>query len=69
MDSLQSLKMSPKVQSAVQRATTRRMTPEDLLEQKVSYVYGMLDSANTLTRDQVREMLLEQTGVGASTPK
>jgi hypothetical protein len=38
------------------------MTPEQIFEQKISYVFGMLDADNPLTKDDVRRILREQAG-------
>ncbi len=40
-------------------AAGRKMTAEEIEEQRLSYVMSALSSKNTLTRDQVRAMLKE----------
>ena len=61
-DSLLSLKTSESLLSAVRAAATRKMTSDELLEQRVSFVYGSMDSSSVVTRERVRQMLLEQGG-------
>ena len=40
----------------------RRLTKEEIFEQEVSFVYGNMPSKSTITKEQVREYLLEQRG-------
>lgn len=62
-DSLLSIKTSEQLMNAVRAASSRKMTTAELLEQRVSFVYGSMDAASAMTRERVRELLLEQ-GVG-----
>jgi SpoU rRNA methylase family enzyme len=59
-DALLTIKSKQGLLDAVQRAASRTMSPEERLEQRVSFVFGSIDS--TVTRDQVRDLLLEQEG-------
>jgi hypothetical protein len=38
------------------------MTAGDLLEQRVSFVYGSIDAASGVTRERVRQLILQQEG-------
>jgi hypothetical protein len=68
-DSLLTLKTNQKLLSAVERAASRKMTSEELREQRVSFVYGSMDSSSSVTRDRVRQMLLDQEGAAVSLVK
>ncbi len=61
-DSLLSLKTDQSLLDAVARAAARKMSVGDLLEQRVSFVYGSMDSGSNVTRDQVRKLIIEQQG-------
>ena len=64
-ESLLSLKTSEALLSAVRVAGARKMTTDELLEQRVSFVYGSMDSSSAVTRERVRQMLLEQGGAAS----
>jgi hypothetical protein len=61
-ESLLSLKTSEKLLDAVRAASRRKMTSDEILEQRVSFVYGSMDAASAVTRDRVRQMILDQEG-------
>jgi predicted transcriptional regulator len=60
--SLFSLKTSQAVLDSVQRAASRKMSPHEALEQRVSFVYGTMDAKSNVTREQVRQLIIEQQG-------
>lgn len=68
-DNFTGLKSSPQVLNALERAASRRPTSAELLEQRVSFVFGTIDRDNGVTRERVRELLLEQQGVAAEAGK
>lgn len=47
---------------ALQSATTRAPTREQVEAQRLSFVMGVLPEDNDMTREQVREMLDKQDG-------
>ncbi len=51
---------NPGLLDAVRSAPEKR-SPHELFEQKVSFVFGSIDR-NTMTREQVREAMLQQAG-------
>ena len=61
-DSLLSLKTSPNLLQALRKAGSRPMSAKDLLEQRISFVYGSIDSKSGVTRDRIRQLILEQGG-------
>lgn len=56
------LKTDPGLLSALQGASQRKQTAAEMLEQRISFVYGSVSSKNGVTRDQVRQLILEQEG-------
>lgn len=50
---------------ALQASLSRKPTAEEVREQRVSFVYGSLSSRSNVTRDQVRQRLVEQEGRAA----
>lgn len=57
------LKTDPGLLSALQGAAQHKQTAAEMLEQRVSFVYGSVGSQNGVTREQVRKLILEQEGV------
>ena len=60
-------KMSPELIAALAKAKDHVMSPEEIFEQRVSFVYSGVDTRNPnhKTKDDIREMLIQQTGVPA----
>ena len=47
------------------RAAPAKRSPHELFEQKVSFVFGSIDR-NSMTKEQVRDVMLQQAGEPAS---
>lgn len=47
---------------ALQRATSRTMSPSELHAQRVSFIMGSIKDPNTVTRAQVEDVLAKQEG-------
>jgi Fic family protein len=58
----QELKTDPALLAALQRALAMPQTPEDVDQQRLSFVMGSLKSTNGITRAQVQEILAQQEG-------
>jgi hypothetical protein len=56
--------MSPELTAALKRLAGRRMSPEELAEQRVSFAFSGqdFDSPGRLTKDEVRELLNDPEG-------
>lgn len=52
--------MSPELEAAIERAKNHVMTPEEVFEQRVSFVWGM--GKGDRTKDEIREMLAKSQG-------
>lgn len=57
--------MSPELRAALERVKGHVMTPEEIFEQQVSFVYGNLSFSSTITKDEVRARLMQHHGVPA----
>ena len=50
--------------------TAHKPTPADILEQRVSFAFSSVKPSSCVTREQVRQVILEQCGwVSASFPR
>jgi len=63
MDTLMELKTNPKLLSSLKDAASKKQTVDEIREQKVSFVYGSLSSKSAVTREQVRQLLVDREGV------
>lgn len=59
------LKTNTGLLDALKVATAKKTSSKELLEQRVSFVYGSLKSKSGVTRDQVRQVIVEQEGIEA----
>lgn len=57
------LDTSPDLLLALKGAAHHKQSAEEVLEQRVSFVYGSVGSKNGVTREQVRKLILEQEGI------
>ena len=61
-----SLKTDEKLLNAVRRVAQQRLSADDLMEQRVSFVYSSMSSDKSgVTREHVRQIILQQGGVAA----
>jgi hypothetical protein len=50
------------LETLIREAASRKMTPAEVFEQRVSFVYGMLSHNSPLTKEDVRARLAEKYG-------
>jgi hypothetical protein len=62
VDRVLDLKDGDRLKKALKGAASVPMTAEDVMRQRVSYVYGSIDADNGVTRERVRQLILEQEG-------
>ena len=63
LEGVLNLKTDEKLLTAVRLASQHRLNAEELLEQRVSFVYGSLGKSTAgMTKDHVRQVILEQQG-------
>jgi hypothetical protein len=60
------LKTKASTLKALENAARRRLTPDEILKQRVSFVMGSLDAESPITREKVEKQLAEQRGVKAA---
>lgn len=62
--SLSNHKTSPRLLELIERARHHKMTPEEVFEQRVSFVYGQQDhdNPNPRSKDEIREKLIALYG-------
>ena len=58
----QDLKTDPILLAALQASLAQPQTPEEVEQQRLSFVMGSLKSSNGITRARVREILALQEG-------
>lgn len=59
---LMKLKTDNSLLKALEKASSEKPDAEELLEQRVSFIYGALDADSEMTRDAIKQILLEQEG-------
>ncbi len=57
------LRTDPKLLDAMKAAAARKLTPEEMRNQRVSFVYGSLGSKSEVTRARVKELIEQQEGI------
>lgn len=57
--------MSPELAALIERARKHKMTPQEMFEQRVSFVYAQQDwsSKHQKTKDEIRAMLVSLYGM------
>jgi len=53
------VKTDPTLLQALKQSS-RKLSPEETLQQRVSFVYGTMKSNNALTKEQVKKAILEE---------
>lgn len=62
IDRALALKTDQRMLESIQRAASKQVTAEELLAQRVSFVYGSMDNKSTVTKDRVRQVILGLAG-------
>lgn len=57
------LKTSDSLLNALHEACLKKLSAQEILEQRVSFVFGSLGADSSVTREKVRQILVEQDGV------
>lgn len=65
MPSLSRYQTPSSLLDALRESVGKRLSPEELSEQRVSFVYGSLDSESNVTKEEVRKIISNQGGVAA----
>lgn len=64
IDRALALKTDRRMLESIQRAAAKHVTAEELLAQRVSFVYGSMDNKSNVSKDRVRDVIL---GLSAGT--
>ncbi len=67
IDGVLALKSSSTLTDAIHRAAARKISPDEMLEQRVSFVFGSMKQDNGVTKDQVRQAIRSQMGATQAT--
>lgn len=62
MESVLALKTNERVLAQMVTSVARGVCPAEMLEQRVSYVYGSVSHENSATKQQVREVICANVG-------
>lgn len=61
IDSILAMKTDPRLLESIQRAAVRPLSSEEMLAQRVSFVFGSVGKDNGATRERVRDVILNLT--------
>jgi ribosomal protein S24E len=62
IDQLMSLRTDAALLEVMKAAASRKLSARENIEQRVSYVFGLMHDDSTVTREHVRKVILEQVG-------
>lgn len=57
------LKTNDMLLRALQDAVSKKPSQKEIMDQRVSFVFGSLDSSSNVTRERVRKIIEEQDGL------
>lgn len=57
------LKTSADLLRALDSAGSRKLSSAEMLAQRVSFVFGSMDSDSNVTREHIREVIVDQEGL------
>ena len=58
-------KTDPELLAALRKAAGTKMTPDEVREQRISFVMSAMDEGSTVSRDEVGRMIDEREGKAA----
>jgi SpoU rRNA methylase family enzyme len=61
-DAVAKLKTDSSLLEALEKASAAKPSPEELLEQRVSFIFGSLKAESDITHEQIKQLLIEQEG-------
>jgi hypothetical protein len=63
IDAALAMKANDKLKAAIGRASAHKLSPTEVLDQRVSFVFGSMSKDNGVTKDRVRQVILDQVVV------
>lgn len=65
-DAVTKIKTDSALLEALQRASSVKQTPDEIFQQRVSFIYGSMKPDSNVTRERIKQILLEQEGARAA---
>ncbi|MEE9494378.1 MAG: hypothetical protein V3W04_13500 [Gammaproteobacteria bacterium] len=62
-NNISELKSSKELLGALEKAASIKLTSAEMLEQRVSFVFGSMDSDSDVTRHHIKQVIAEQEGI------
>ncbi len=62
IDKVLAMRTDARLSAAIQKAADKKLSPSELMEQRVSFVFGSMDDKNGVTKERVRQVILDQVG-------
>jgi hypothetical protein len=62
IDSVLAMKTNANLKDAIRRVSSRKLSSQEVVEQRVSFVFGSMDAKNGVTKEHVRQVILNQSG-------
>ena len=59
------LKTDPKLLEKIKSASAHKQSAKEMFEQRVSFVFGSMPRESGITREQVRQVIIDQDGRAA----
>lgn len=59
------LKTNSALLEALKKAASKKPTAKEVSEQRVSFVFGSLDSKSSVTKEKIRQVIADQEGQAA----
>ncbi len=67
IDQAMSLKTNAGLLKVMKAAASRKLSAQENIEQRVSYVFGLMHDDSMVTKEHVRKVILEQVGAAVET--
>ena len=68
IDSVLAMKANERLIAAMREAASKKISQCEMMEQRVSFVYGSIGTKNGAEKDAVRQIILNQTGATQTAP-
>ncbi|MDH5324390.1 MAG: hypothetical protein OEZ68_21600 [Gammaproteobacteria bacterium] len=64
-NNISELKTDGQLLDALKKSSQVKLGPVEILEQRVSFVYGSMSSDSNVTREHIKQVISEQEGIKA----
>lgn len=62
IDSVMGMKTNAGLLDAIKHLMSKKLSSNEIFEQRVSFVFGSMDVKNGVTKEHVRQVILDQVG-------